>query len=185
MFDNQIMAVIVPQLTDALAQWVVGTNYAVERPIVKQSFQPTQQGVPTAPTVFIHKIMDNRFGFPQEAYKWNEGLQRMVNTTTEIMRTTYQVNALFIQDPANTVQLTAGDLVNASAQILQSDFMVEILRENGIGLERVTQITTTYFQDDRDRHETSPSFDFTITHKNITIRHAPIVSTIEEGIFPI
>ncbi len=185
MFDNEIMRVLVQSLRNALGQFVVDSNFLVEPPIVKQSYQPTQQGVPTAPTVFIHKIGDHRYGSPRSVYEWDTDRQIMVNTETQQMETMYQVGALFIQEPANMVQLTASDLVNATANILQMDFFLSILRENNIGIERITQIRQTFFYDDRDRQEASPSFDFTVTHKNITIRDASTVKTIEAGIYHI
>ena len=185
MRDNEIMRVLIPNLTASLVEFVASSNFAVQSPIVKQSFQPTQQGVPTCPTVFIHKIGDHRYGFPKKEYKWDEIKERMVNTETQIMETMYQVNALFIQDPANMVQLTASDLVNETAAILQSDYFLQILKANDIGMERITDIRQDFFYDDRDRQEASPSFDFTIAHKQVTIRNAPIVTTIVEGIYPI
>jgi len=185
MRDNEIMRVLIPNLTASLVEFVASSNFAVQPPIVKQSYQPTQQGVPTCPTVFIHKVGDHRYGFPRKEYQWNEVKQRMVDTETQVMETTYQVNALYVQDPANMVQLTSSDLVNETAAILQSDFFLNILHENDIGMERITDIRQTYFQDDRDRSEASPSFDFTIAHKQVTIRNAPIVNSIVEGIYPI
>ena len=185
MRDNDLLRVLIPNLTAWLAEFVQSSNYAIEPPLVLQSYQPTQQGVPTAPTVFLHKIADHPYGYPRKEYNWHEDTQRMVYTDTQMMESTYQVNALFIQDPDNMVQLTATDLLQEVRACVQSDLFMQTLRDNDIGMERVMQVVQTYFYDDRDRQEASPSFDFTVTHKQVTIRNAPIAQSIEAGIYPI
>lgn len=131
---------------------------------IKQSYQPQQQGAPSAPTIFLHKIADNEYGFPQRKDAWNDTTNTMEHTENQWIETTFQVNATATQNPSNTTQLTAGDYVKAVGRILGSDVAVTALQALGIGILRIQKIKNTFFTDEKAQYEASPSLDFTVSY---------------------
>lgn len=173
MLDNQIIKIVRDLIIAGMtARGISGVS-------VKQSFQPTQQGANTAATVYLYKVSDKRYGFLGRKDVWNSAQNRIDHVETQQYETTFQVNALVIQDPSNINSLTASDIVNAVAGIIQSDTAINTFHTNGIGILRVTDVRNPYFVDDKGRHEASPNFDFTLTHKMIVSSTTPVIETVE------
>lgn len=179
MLDNVLIALIRTVIVAGLA--VRGLSAIT----VKQANQPTQVGVNTGSTIYLSKISDHRYGFLKRDDVWNDMTHVMDHTETQQYETVFQVNALAIQNPADTASLTASDIVNITAEILQSDVALATFRASDVGIERITDIRNPAFSDDTDRFEYSPSFDFTLTHKQVRITNSPTVNTFKYGIFPI
>lgn len=99
-----------------------------------------------------------------------------VTIQEQAYETTFQVSGLSTQDPANPNQLTASDIVNYASAIMQSGTTVASIEAQGVGVLKVSDIRNPYFSDDRVRYEASPSFDFTLTHKQTIITAPPILS---------
>jgi len=174
--DNDLIRLFLPIITAGLT----AAGYAGV--IVKQSNQPTQQGVPTAPTVFFSKVGDHRYGFLQRSDEWDEDEELMVHTEVQAYETTFQISALALQDPADTSLYTASDLVNEVAAIMQSDATRETLKAGGVYILRVQDVTNPYFVDDGDNFEAMPSFDFILSHKQTRVSAVPVVESTEFNI---
>lgn len=170
MNDNDVWQIIIALIRaqlDALGLTTVA---------VKQSYQPTQQGVPEGPAVFIHKIDAKRYGHPGSRSVYNM-VDDDFDTTESIWRNpTFQVNGLSVQDPTDTTQLTASDIVEITADILQSRSTRATLLASGIGILRIADVRVLYFVNDRDRHEQEPSFDFTLSYRRTTTFKTPVVT---------
>lgn len=138
---------------------------------VIQRYQPVAEGVPEEPIVTMHKIGDKRYGFPKEKDEWDEDQELFVHTHEQAMETTIQFSAL--QPNGETDGVTASDIVNAAADILQTQEAVVYFQSLGMSILRVTDIRNPYFLDDRDRHEADPSFDFTVLHKRVKMSTLP------------
>lgn len=171
--DNVLIAEIITLLNTG---FVTLNNLVPVPPIIQQSYQPVQQGANTPPTIYLFKVSDNRLGFPYRNNAWNAETETEVFQTIQQYETTFQANCWATQDPANTASLTASDLANYAAYIIQSDSTVTALEANGWGIYRVSQVRNPSFTDDRDRFEFAPSFDFTITHKQIITLTSPIIT---------
>lgn len=243
MLDNQLIALIISTLENGLTAIGQG-GYTIA-----QNYQPTQQGTPTGPSVFLYKIgPDVRIGQPTRsgqqgagsasftgsitgsiltvtavasgALAVNQGLVgagistnliilsqidgtigaegtyqinqapaapvpseaissigTWVYTEDQQYSTTFQASALSTQDPADTNQLTASDILNYVAAVLQSQTAIDTFENNNVGILRIDQIRNPYFSDDRERYEASPSFDFTLTHHQIVITSIPVVTS--------
>lgn len=152
---------------------------------VKQSFQPTQQGVDTNPASYLFKIGDHRLGFPQRKDVWDAMTSQMIHTTLQQYETTFQISALATQNPSTPAAYTASDILNAVAYILQSDAAVDAFEAAGVGILRVADVRNPYFSDDRQRNEADPSFDFTLTHKQVIVTETPILQTEEVQIYSV
>lgn len=152
---------------------------------VKQAAQPTQQGIPTGPTIFMTKLPDYRYGSRGMQDTWDEDAQKKFHTETQQYESTFQLNCLATQNPADLEQPGAIDILNYAAYIMQSDATIRTLRSSGIGIERVTQVRQIAFKDDRDQFEYSPSFDFVLTHKQIVTSEIDVLQSVEFDILPI
>ena len=140
MNDNDVLRVVIRILIEGLP--AIGINGIR----VKQSYQPRQTGVLTGPVIYLHKISAPRYGFPGRKDVYNSETA-MFDHTESIWRTpSWQVDGLSTQDPANINQLTASDIVEATADVLQqSSTRIELLREK-IGIERITDIRGKVFR---------------------------------------
>lgn len=169
------------QIKDVLEAGFTALNLSV---IVKQAWQPTQQGAPTDPTVFMTLVSHHRYGMLRSEDEYippvspaTEGIMR--HTDEQLYETMFQLNGLATQDPENNTQLSAGDLMNFAASIMQSEVTRDALREAGIGIERITEVRNPKFQNDRDRFQASPSVDFVLTHKWIVVTEVPVLQSTE------
>lgn len=175
--DNQIIQIFLP----IIQQGLIDDGFTGIT--VKQSNQPTQQGIPATPTVYFLKVANRRYGFLGRLDKWVNLV--MSHHETQYMEITFQVMALVLQFPITPNQYTASDLINEVASIMQSDKTRDILNNNGIGILRVTDISNPYFVDDRDQFEASPSFDFTLTYQDDRVSEIAIVDEYDYKILTI
>lgn len=179
MLDNQLIALIRDTII-AQEQWA-----AISGTPIKQAFQPTMQGVNTCPTAYMHKVSDKRLGFVNRSDVWDNVKSVMVHTELQQYETTFQISALATQDPQKPCAYTASDILNLISAILQSSVTVQVLEAQGVGILRVMEVRNPYFLDDRQQNEASPSFDFTLTHKQIIISEVPIIQSTELQILEI
>lgn len=171
MTDNGLIKIFYPIITAGL----LADGYV--NVIVQQSNQPTQQGIPTNPTVYFYKIGDKRYGFLGRFDKWDTINSKMVHTETQPYETAFRVQALVLQNPLTPNQYTAADLVNEVASIMQSDNTRAILEAQNIGILRVQDVINPYFVDDRDQFEASPSFDFVLTYLQTRTSVNPVLES--------
>lgn len=151
--------------------------------IVRQSYQPTQVGTESKSSIYFFKIGDHRYGSLGIFDEWDLNLLQMTHTEIQHYESTFQINALSIQDPSNITSLTASDLVNITSAILQSYKAQQSFSDNDIGVLRITDIRNTHFLNDMDNFEASPSFDFILSHKQIKKTVSPIVESKEIKIY--
>ena len=173
MLDNELIKLFLP---------IIQNGLAAEFPdvVIKQAYQPTQQGINTVPTVYFYKIGDKRYGTHEITDVWNEGDEEEVHTESQQYETTFQISALVLQDVNNTNSYTASDLVNRVSYIMQSDATLATLWAQNVGILRVTDVLNPYFMDDRDQFEASPSFTFTLTHLQTISNIVPVVELKDE-----
>lgn len=169
-----------PLITLIIATIIAGEQIAdIPNTPVKQAFQPTQQGANTQPTAYMFKVFDHPLGFPERSTVYDSVAQKMVHTETQVYETTLQISTLATQDPTDTNQLTASDILNLIASILRSDNSLVALNAQGVGLISVGTARNTPIVDDRQRHEFQPSFDFVVAHKQIVTSTAPVLQSTE------
>lgn len=173
MLDNELITIIIGIINANKTAVGIGSVS------VKQNFQPTAQGANSDPTVYLSKISDQRYGWPQRKDEWDPDDEVMVHTETQQYQTMFQIEALVTQNPSTPDVMTAADVLNRIAYILQSAKTIAQLEAQGIGILRVTDIRNSYFQNDREQFQAAPSFDFTLTHKMIITSEEPAVETVE------
>lgn len=176
--DNQIIQIFLPIIQQGLI-----TDGFLDV-TVKQSNQPTQQGIPTTPIVYFFKVYNKRYGFLGRYDKYINS-PMMQHHEVQYMEITFQLSSLVLQYPITPNQYTASDLINEVASIMQSDNTRSILNNSGIGILRVMEISNPYFVDDRDQFEASPSFNFTLTYKDDRVSMMPPITNYDYNILPI
>lgn len=176
MTDNQIYAILFPLIKGGL------TSRGVTGVEVLQNAQPTQQGTPSGPAVFLSMLRPVPRGHVRRDSVYDRDTGVMSETELQTYEQTYQVNALSAQDPTDVNKLTASDLVKVVRQIVQSSAFIASIRASGLGILRVNELRNPAFVNDKDRFEYSPSFDFTLTYDELYTTGAPVVETVEYNI---
>jgi hypothetical protein len=178
MQDNALIQAFLPIISAGLA-----SQGYLNIPIV-QAYQPTQQGINSSATIYFYKVNDYRYGYVKREDNWDSNTSTMIHTETQLYETIFQINALVIQDPIN-ISYTASDLINVIAAIMQSENTLTLLQQQDIQILRITDVRNPYFSDDKDRFEASPSFDFTLLHKQIITTNDNVIQTVVPGIYRI
>jgi hypothetical protein len=173
MNDQPLQTLIIAAINAGL------TERAVSGIAVKMGYQPTAQGVPSGPAIYLHKVADWPYGYPQFADVYNGTPGFVTHTETQRMITTYQLNASVLLDPSNANALTASDLVNLARDILQTQTSIVSLRSSGVAVFRITAGRQTFFVDDKGRFEGDPSYDCSFQHSRITSYAIPSTKVIK------
>ena len=171
--DNEVWSTIMRVINDGL----VARGFSAE---VIQAFQPVQEGVNLTPVVTVNRIMANRYGWPEDTSFWNEDTLAMKRREGYWLECTYQVNALQAIPDVQGTEKTAFDYIDAVAAILQTSSTIEAFRMEGIGILRVQPLRVTYWLDDKEQHEQTPSFDFVLTYRQAVEADTNFVSTFLE-----
>ncbi len=142
-------------------------NQGVTGVSVKQNYQPTMQGTPEGPAVFVHSINTNRYGHAIEKNVYNETTELFDQSNEFWRRKSFQVMARVQLNPTDENQITAADLVNMVADSLNMSDTRQTLLSSDIGIERITQVREPYIVNEKERFESEPSFDFTLSYRKI------------------
>jgi hypothetical protein len=146
---------------------------------VAQRAQPTTQGVASTPIIYVDKIPgDHRYGSVLRKDIWNAQTEIMEHLEIQDYESTFQFSALAGQSAATPMQFTASDIINSVAAILQSSCAIQAFINAGVGVRRITDIRNPAFIDEKQRYEFSPSFDITLTHKQIIKTVTPIIAAV-------
>lgn len=171
MNDNQIIALIISVMRTGIDQ--LGLNSV----LIKQQYQPRQGGIETQDTLYLTKIMAPRYGFPSRKDAYNQDTDNFTHTETIWRTPTYQVNGYALQNPKTINQLTASDITEMAADVMQTSATRLSLLEQGVGIIRITDVRENYFVNERNRYQQSPSFDFVLSYqKTITTTVDPVTT---------
>lgn len=141
------------------------TSYGYNLDIL-QSYQPTQTGAKSKDSLYFFELPANRIGSPKRISSTDIN-GKTINQDYQLTAQTYQISSL-VRAPKT---YTASDILNDLAIYMQSDEFITALSAAGIGIMRITDIRANYFKDDKDQHQNSPSFDFTLTYNRTIIRN--------------
>ncbi|MCP4832233.1 MAG: hypothetical protein GY886_08495 [Gammaproteobacteria bacterium] len=150
---------------------------------VKQKYQPQLGGMPLEPTIYLYKLTGSNYGFSHT--KGIRNTDDFTGITTQMKTPSFQVSALAHVDPNEDNPLSPSDYVEFAAAILNMPNTLLVLKNNGIGIERVKEIRDSYFLDDKDLYEQSPSFDFVLSYQKEYTSTIPKVDHIVGDIYPV
>jgi hypothetical protein len=150
-----------------------------------QRYQPTQEGVSNAPTIYLFKVGGKRYGFrsvkqiPKIAPA--EGLTRI---ETQDRETTLQFS---VTQPLNTdmAARTHSDTLNLVASVMQSPDFIKLMIQNKASILRITDVRMAQVINDKGQWEENPSFDAVIKHADVWIDGVEEAKTFEFRLYAI
>ena len=128
---------------------------------IKQSYQPRQQGVPSAAALFFHHIDTVNVGWPGRNDVFNQSTQKFDHIETQRRESRYQISAL---TPNNTFP-AAIDYIGSVAMALQSENLMDFFLANSVGIQHITVMNNVYFTDDAGQFSTNPTVDIVLSHQ--------------------
>lgn len=156
-------------------------RYGVTDLPVKQGYQPTTQGRVTR-CLYFWALPDTPEGWQYTARSTDPDTLLMTTKETQIIASSYQIGALVPDDPTNLAQKTAKDLTVLARMVVQSQPFIKALTAENVGVRRPSDVRNPQFVNDRDQYEFNPSFDFTVTHKQVIIQSTDSIDRIELNI---
>lgn len=178
MTDNELIALVKSTIDAGLAA------HGIPLVVVAANYQREQAGADSGPGVYLHKVGDRRYGSAARIYTPDVD-DAMDAKFIQQFETTFQVAALVKQSANDPSQLTASDVLNRVADIMQSDAAIESFKAQKVQILRIMDVTNTYEKDDYDQFEAQPSFDFILTYAREHQATTPAVSTFESGVYRI
>lgn len=173
MTDGELFTLIIATLNEGWPLCYGEPTPELPAPMVAQAWQPKAQGIATGPAVYVGKIMDHRLGSPKrDSIPDPDNVKGVIRRETQLLETTFQVMGIWEQGDGDE-PLTASDLTNRAAAVLQSDYGLDRLRTGGAGMLKPGQVRNDKFVNGSDEYEASPSFDFVLTHKQVTLTKHP------------
>jgi hypothetical protein len=154
MMDNEVYLAIRRQM---LAQM---QDAGILLPVIV-GFQPTKQAKKDGFVLF--------FPLNEASHGWQVRSYHVAGTDaghkeTQLVEKTLQVQGLV----ADTNKLTATDLIATVRMIVNSLPFVDVLKKQGVGVQRASSIRTPYLINEQGDYEQHPSFDFNVTfHREI------------------
>lgn len=155
-------------------------RYGVTDIPVKQGYQPTTQGR-LDKCIYFWALPDIQEGWQYRKHKADEAGQ-ISTTETQIIATSYQMGALIPDDPSDASQKTAKDITVLARMVVQSQPFVIAMTKAGVGVRRPSEVRNPQFVNDQDQYEFQPSFDFTVTHKQVIIQLTDSIESVEFNI---
>lgn len=149
---------------------------------IKQAFQPRKQGVNTQNTVYLFKITSRRIGHQGRRFDYNAGNNNFDGTENYWLEATFQLTALIERDIQDSSSLTAYDIADLCAGILQTENARKQLIQSDIGILRIGEVRNPYSIDDRDQFDQDSSFDFVLTYNQTIASTVPVADPIEADI---
>lgn len=172
MNDNTLTALIRQSLLTVM------TGQSIASFPVVGAFQPDSQGrVPDG--IYLHPTGDTRYGWQARYDEFDPDSGDQTHVEEQWHESTYQVQGFARQNPANLALPTAKDLTDTVAMLMQSQPFRQLLRAQGVGIQRITQVRAPFFVNDQDNFEMNPSFDITFTHKRIITQVTPSITDLE------
>lgn len=156
-------------------------RYGVTDLPVKQGYQPTTQGRVTR-CLYFWSLPDTPEGWQYRKHTLDEGTMLASTEETQIIASTFQMGVLVPDDPTNLTQKTAKDLTVLARMVVQSQPFLRAMKAENVGVRRPSDVRNPQFVNDRDQYEFNPSFDFTVTHKQVIIQLTDSIERVEVNI---
>ncbi|MEX9216283.1 hypothetical protein AB7Z50_18530 [Providencia rettgeri] len=168
MTDNDVDIAIRKQLLIQLAEQGITIP-------VKAGFQSSKQGREENMVMFF-PISENGYGW--QGRKYDIQGRNANHQENQLSEKTYQVQALI----SRFDDYTAGDVTAIVRMVVNSLPFVTTLKQQGIGVQRASNIRRPYFLNERGDYEQNPSFDFNVTFKRTVHFNTGVIQTLHPDI---
>lgn len=149
---------------------------------VTASFQPDNQGRLDGPVLYFVEIADDPHGAQGYNTTHNIGTGQTVDTSTQRMRITYQVQGFAPANKTDLSALRAGDVVKLALMLLKSPPFIKALKANNMGIEKIPSTKPNFVVNDRAQFEAGPMFEFTMSYRRSIIQKSAIIETADIAI---
>lgn len=181
MLDSQLIILISGEILKALQM-----GFPAFGPTeIAQKAQPTNEGVPSDPTVFFEKLFDLPRHWPIIGFQKSTPEVDFSESAKQLYETTFQISALRWQDPESLVVYTASDLLNYVYMYFQLKSVRDGLIKQGVNVLKVNEIRNPYFQNDRHQFEAHPSVDIVFTHMRTMEILIPAITSATGESYPL
>lgn len=153
--------------------------------LVTQAFQPTQQGQPSARTVYFSKAFEHAHGSPKSSSIYDGTGRVLKRNDKQIIESTYTFGATVTENITDMSALTVSDLLKIARAIVQTTDFQQTLIENDVGILRVLDIREPKIRSDRDQFKTEPTFDLIVSHRDTYTVAVPGIDVFTADIIPI
>lgn len=151
-----------------------------------QAEQPTAQGAATGPALYLTKLGDRPLGSPERTTSPDpDNVLGVIRREAQVYLTTFQATGVFKQEAGDVAGFTASDVANLGRAILQMEATMDRLRAAGLGMLRPGDVRNPYFVNGEGNFEASPSFDFTLTHEQVTFSKTPAATVTAFRQYPV
>lgn len=147
--ENQIWQDIITLLNRAVS------SKKIDGFTVMRSFQPVD--VYEQPTILIHRISSNRYGWRGRRNKVVNNQMRHIEVYHQELR--FQIDVLKKIDVSNPNELTATDIANMLVDWLESDKGLKEMRSLGFMPLRIQAMPESTFVNQHDNYQINPHFD--------------------------
>lgn len=149
---------------------------------IHQAYQPIKQGLDSARSIYLHKIISRRVGHQGRSHVYNAGNGNFDVQEKNWRAVTIQLMSSVTQDITDENSLTAYDIADICSMILQSMKTIKELKIHGLSTEIIRDINQTFPLDDKDQFDLDPSFDFVLLYEQTLSSTVPKVDTFEVDI---
>lgn len=180
--DNELFIILVNRIEFYMAAKSLDVDVVKAQQQQLQDINP-DNGTSDLPQVFIYKLRDKRYGWKKNDNVYNEDNGEFDTSYIQQMETVFQLWTMRRSPAGSSTYLTASDYLNEVVEVLQSpEFIDDLWRDNEVGIQRVIDLPSSYIIDDKDQYEDTPRIEFTLTHKRITTRQVPEVTSFEASV---
>ena len=176
--DNDIWRIIIREMDLWTAQFNADFNITVP---VSRAFQPKQTNVSPDLVCHVFDIHTKRYGWQYIRDRYDSQRNEIVHIDGRIINTQYQVSA---QDISSTDEnaIRAFDALEHMSAFLQTPDFIQRIGNDDLEIFRITEVRRPYFNNDLNRYESDPSFDFMLSYTQERESVTPQIDRIEPNI---
>lgn len=164
------------------AQLIAGlARYGVTGIPVLQGYSTVNEGRMDA-AIYFWPLPDAPEGWQYRRHVTDPETLLMTTEETQVIASTFQVSPFIPLDPGSPPTHTAKDIATLCRMVVQSQPFIRAMTRSKVGVRLPTLIRNPKFVNDRDQYEDNPSFDFTVTHKQVIIQDTDSITRIEVDI---
>lgn len=186
MDENQLLIALLALLDSGIASYVanpLNTRLLPEGLTSQRAFLSRQGDTPEGPAIIVNRTLTRMIGYPRRRSRQTDS--GWVKTQGQRYESTYHIEALVPQSPAEPTAMSEADVLNVARFILTCDAALVAFRSQNVGLLRVTEIRSNYIEDDKDQNEDVPFFEITFTHRIEFNAAVPLVDVFKTVFQPV
>lgn len=172
MKEPEILETVASVIEDELAKYAI-------QPIIKSNVQPNVLDI--NPAIYLSITSVKYVGFPKRSdlVKATE----IEHLTGQLYESIIKITGQVIRDTSlsiSSLSLTSLNLTNKVASLLHSTQVRAVLKEKGISVLKIEEITQSFYSNDEaNKDQTFASFDFSICYEEVSKTTSPVTKTFE------